>query len=133
MGEPPFEEVERKPIPKFTTDVPGDVKEFINSIADPEDVQEYRAVLLEIDRVVSQLKSAAALVEKMRGYYLNKHDARLNKEPTLQELNAVAKKANRVEDARRNRLLENLERMSSTMNLGKRDVRSPMFQIGDSK
>lgn len=126
----PFEEEELKPIPKLSCDVLGDVDKFIKSITDPEDTKEYQGVLFEINRVVGVLKSAQVDVEKLRGFYLNKHNARLNKEPTLQELNAVAKKANRVEDARRNRILENLERMSSTMNVSKRAVRSPMFPVG---
>jgi len=93
------------------------------------DQGQFNAQLLEFDRDVVEAEKMLASAKKDRADFYAEWQPKVAKPLTLHELLQIQKKITKTEDTRRIRVLENMERLGQTMNVGPRPKRDPMVPI----
>jgi hypothetical protein len=88
---------------------------------------QFQAQLLERDKKIGEVKEVLAKLNESRRKFYAEWQPKVNASLSLHELNEIQRRITRTEGARRNRVIEGLDRLADTMNLRPRTKRDPMF------
>ena len=114
---------------------PEDMTNEVASLSDPEPEPEpeakdtgwFQTQLQEMDKDIGVVTGALAKLKDSRNKFYAEWEPKVNVELPLHELNEIQRRITRTEGARRNRVIEGLDRLADTMNLRPRSKRDPMF------
>ncbi len=88
---------------------------------------QFQAQLLERDKDIGRATEVLEELKKSRNKFYAEWQPKVNASLSLHELNQIQQRITRTEGARRNRVIEGMDRLASTMNLRPRPTRDPMF------